>query len=429
MSLGGALNAAVSGLNAQSQAIAVVSENIANVSTTAYKTTDITFESLVSGETITGGVVFETGKNLSEQGTIENTAVSTNVAISGSGFFVVTDNPDALSSAFTYTRNGNFETDENGLLINNEGMILMGYPTDAEGNVLAASTDDLNSLAPVDLDAVSSTAASTTEVNLSLNLPADASIGDTFTTTVEIFDELGVSHTVAVEYEKTAVNEWTTTYTDPYQTSLGAGSGATATVAPASQVITFNGDGSIDQIDGVDAAEFSMTFTGFTASTGSNDTSITVDLGEHNSFSNLTQFSSDDGAADITLNSIEQDGVRFGQLTGVDVNEDGLVIAVFDNGVRQPIFQIPIATFSNPDALVNVGGSVYDESEEAGNLNLRLPGEGAAGSLVPESVELSTVDTSTEFNKMIVAQQAYSSAAQIVSTVDEMFDTLIGAVR
>ncbi len=429
MSLGGALNAAVSGLNAQSQAIAVVSENIANVSTTAYKSNEITFESLISGDTITGGVTFSTGQRLTQQGTIENTSVSTNVAISGSGFFVVTDDPDALASSYTYTRNGDFATDESGLLINNEGVILLGYPTDAEGNVLAASTDDLNALGAVDLNAVSSTAESTTEIGMSLNLPADAQVADDFTTTVEIFDQLGVSHTMEVTYTKTAVNTWTADYTDPYQTSLGAISPATAVVAPASQTITFDGGGAINLIDGVPAAEFAMTFTGFTATTGSNDLSVNVDVGEQGLFSGLTQFSSDNGDADITINSIEQDGVRFGQLTGVEIQEDGLVIAVFDNGVRQAIFQIPIATFSNPNALVNISGSIYDESEEAGNLNLRLPGQGAAGTLIAEAIELSTVDTSTEFNKMIVAQQAYSSAAQVVSTVDDMFETLIGAVR
>ena len=192
MSLGGALNAAVSGLNAQSQAIATVSENIANVSTTAYKINQITFESLVTGDNLAGGVIFETGRHMTQQGLIENTGVSTNIALNGNGFFVVTASDNSLPSEYKYSRNGDFATDENGFLINNEGMILLGYETDATGALITSNVDDLNSLTEIDLYAISSTAESTSEVTISMNLPADAAITDSFPTTMEIFDELGV---------------------------------------------------------------------------------------------------------------------------------------------------------------------------------------------------------------------------------------------
>jgi len=146
-------------------------------------------------------------------------------------------------------------------------------------------------------------------------------------------------------------------------------------------------------------------------------------------FDGFTQFSSNSNPPGIEISSIDQDGVRFGRLSGVSIDNDGLITALFDNGVRRPIFQIPIATFSNPEGLTNVRGTIYDENERAGNYNLRLPTEGNSGNIVATSLELSTVDTSEEFNKMIVAQQAYSSAAQVLSTVDDLFETLIGAVR
>ncbi len=103
--------------------------------------------------------------------------------------------------------------------------------------------------------------------------------------------------------------------------------------------------------------------------------------------------------------------------------------AFFENGVRLPIYQIPIGTFPNPNGLLHVNGSIYDENVAAGSLNLRNPSEGQAGELISSAVELSLTDTSREFNKMIVSQQAYSSAAQVVSTATEMFDELIAAVR
>ena len=441
MSLGSALNSSVSGLKAQSAAIAVVSENIANASTTAYKKREISFESLVTSSNsassineIGGGVTFGTNQNMTEQGLIENTGVSTNIAIDGQGFFVVTDDPNNQPSGYTYTRNGDFSTNEDGLLINNEGMILLGQRTDENGNVLANNNSDLNSLEPIDLNAISGVAGATTEVEMDINLPADSSIyagvGDPeYITSIEVFDELGISHTIEQTWRKTNVNEWTLTYADPYQTNLGAGSPATGTIAPATQVITFNGDGSINEIDAAAAQPFNVTITGLTGTTGANDLTFELDLGTQDQFDGLTQFASNTAVPDIEISSIEQDGVRFGQLSGVEVEDGGLVTAFFDNGVRRPIYQIPIATFSNPEGLTNVNGTIYDENERAGNFNLRLPGEGNAGGISATSLELSTVDTSEEFNKMIIAQQAYSSAAQIVSTVDEMFDTLIGAVR
>jgi flagellar hook protein FlgE len=464
MSLGSALNAAVSGLQGQGAAIAAVSENIANASTTAYKNREVSFQSLVTGSSgsslnaLGGGVTFSTSQNISDQGLVQNTGVSTNVAINGDGFFVVTDDPNNQPSGYTYTRNGDFSTDENGLLINNEGSILLGQRTDENGVVTAANNSDLNSLEPIDLNTISGTAGATSSVGMELNLPADSDIyvfpaGPEYVTANEMFDDLGVSHTIEQTYRKTGVNEWSVTYADPYQTNLGAGSGATGaidldTTAAGIQntlSISFNGDGSIDEIttgnwvanafDGTGgtaaapAQAFNADITGLSLTTGSDDISLSIDLGTQGLFNGFTQFASNTDTPDIEISKIEQDGVRFGQLSGVEIDNEGIVTALFDNGVRRPIFQIPIATFPNPGGLTNVKGTVYDENERAGVLNLRLPGEGNAGGIEATSIELSAVDTSDEFNKMIVAQQAYSSAAQILSTVDEMFDTLIGAVR
>lgn len=436
MSLGTALTAAVSGLQAQSAAIAAVSENIANADTTAYKERQVSFESLVTSgggasslNNIGGGTSYATSQDLSKQGLVENTGVSTNVAINGGGFFVVADSSTAQPSAYQYTRNGDFSTDENGLLVNNEGMILLGWATDDQGDITATNSSDLNSLSPIDLNAISGTAGLTTEAEMDVNLPADAAIGDTFVTTLEFFDELGVSHTIEVTITKAAVNEWTFDYADPYRTDLGSGSTATGTIAPTTQTIVFNGDGSISTIDGAAAAPFNVSITGLSTTTGSNDVTFELDLGTEDQFNGLTQFASSNSTAELEISSIEQDGVRFGQLSGVEIDNDGLVTALFDNGVRRPIFQIPVATFSNPAGLTNVAGTIYDENERAGNLNLRRPGEGNAGAVLATSIELSAVDSSNEFNKMIVAQQAYSSAAQIVSTVDDMFESLIAAVR
>ncbi|MAF97047.1 MAG: flagellar hook protein FlgE [Micavibrio sp.] len=447
MSLNSALNAAVSGLKAQSAALAAVSENIANASTTAYKTREISFQSLVTNKNIAsstnqvGGVVtYKTSQAMTEQGSIEITGVTENIAIEGQGFFVVTDDVSNQPSGYTYTRNGNFSTNEDGLLINDENMILLGQATDENGVVTAANKNDLNSLEPIDVNSIGGTAEETTTVNFDMNLPADANIADTFTTAFELFDELGVSHTIEVVWTKTAVNTWTADYSDPYQTADGATSPASATIdvdtgtagVQSQLTYVFNGDGSLNTINGVAAAAFDIDVTGFATSlnpTGANDLTFSMNMGTQNNYDGLTQFSSDEDTPDISDLTIEQDGVRYGQLSGVEIDDEGIVTAVFDNGVRNAIYQIPIATFSNPQGLTNIQGTVYDENERAGNLILGLPGEGNAGTIQPTALEQSTTDTSTEFNKMIISQQAYSSAAQVLSTVDEMFDSLLSAVR
>lgn len=434
MSLNSALNASVSGLRAQSAATAAVAENIANASTTAYKTREVSFQSLVTGNQSrsglsSGGVVFTTSQNMDSQGQIQAYDKSTYVAINGNGFFVVTDDVLNKPSAYTYSRNGSFSTDASGYLINSEGYYLLGQRTDEFGNVISTSANDLNSLEPIDVNQISGTAQPTTNIRFDMNLPADALTGDTFNNSIEMFDALGVSHTVAITWLKNGPNDWTATFTDPVLTTGGTTSGTldtdTATAGAQKTIdVTFNGDGSIASFS---PATPGFTITGFTS--GANSSTLTLDWGTVGQTNGLTQFSSNTTAPGLEIYLIDQDGVRFGQLSDITIDETGLVTASFENGVRMPVYQIPIATFPNPGGLTHIEGTVYDENENAGNYNLRLPGQGNAGNIVPSALEQSITDTSEEFNKMIVAQQAYSSAAQVVSTVDQMFQDLISAVR
>ncbi|PZP56749.1 MAG: flagellar hook protein FlgE [Micavibrio aeruginosavorus] len=432
MSLNSALNASVSGLRAQSAAIAAVSENIANSRTTAYKNRDISFQALVgsnAGGYSAGGVLYKTSQALGRQGLISASDSTTDIAINGNGFFVVTDDPLNQPSGYTYSRNGNFKTDSSGFLINNEGYYLLGQRTDDTGAVISTSPNDLNSLVPIDINAISGTAQATQNLRFDMNLPADAAVNDAFPSSVEMFDALGVSHTINVSWEKTAANTWEATFSDPVQTRTGVTSGVLDTdpgTAGAQKTVTvnFNGDGSVASFV---PATPSFAVTGFT--TGANDATVALDLGTAGLVDGLTQYSSNTTTPGLEISLIDQDGVRFGQLSSLSIDDTGLVTAFFENGVRLPVFQIPVATFPNPNGLTQVSGTVYDENERAGNYNLRLPGQGSAGNIIASSLEGSTTDTSEEFNKMIVAQQAYSSAAQVISKVDDMFQELIGAIR
>ena len=286
----------------------------------------------------------------------------------------------------------------------------------------------------MNVGAVAGTAVATANASFDVNVPADAVVGDSFINSIQINDSLGVAHIINTTWTKTGVNEWTLDYADPINATTGLVSGNLET-APASAgpppvaarqdiVVTFNGDGSLQ---GTDPVVPQWDITGWTS--GASDQVVAVDLGTAGETDGLTHFAANTLTPDLEIFFIDQDGIQFGPLAGVDVDGNGIVTAFFENGVRIPIYQVPIATFPNPNGLIQVNGSIYDENVNAGALNLRNPTEGQAGELISSAIELSLTDTSREFNKMIVSQQAYSSAAQVVSTADEMFDELIAAVR
>jgi flagellar hook protein FlgE len=418
MSLMGALNSAISSLYAQSQALSNISDNLANSETTAYKTTSTSFSSLVagSGSSSSGGVTATSTSNVTEQGLLIASSSATDLAIEGDGFFVVSNSVE--NGASYYTRNGEFEVDSSGYLTNN-GYYLMGWETDADGNVIGGTSE--NSLTAIDIDSVQSSVDATSEVEIQANLPADAEVGDTFETTFEVYDSLGTSATVTVNWEKTAENTWEMSFDDPTLSSTGDVIGTSST---ASIEISFNEDGTLASTD-PDPAEFSI--TGWT--TGAADSTISLDLGTADDTDGLTQYASDSDDPNVEVQSITQDGLAYGSLSSVEISDDGSVTAFFDNGEERVIYKIPVATFGNANGLTEKSDGVYARSSASGNSTLHQAGEGGAGTINGGWLEASTTDTSEEFSKMLTAQQAYSASSQIMSTTSDMFNTLLDAVR
>lgn len=154
-----------------------------------------------------------------------------------------------------------------------------------------------------------------------------------------------------------------------------------------------------------------------------------MDLGEIGSSSGVTQSDSGSNEPSITINAISNDGIVAGSLTSVTINDGGQVEATFSNGLTKVIYQVPVATFANAEGLTQISGTTFKATNLSGSATINLSGVGASGSIVASALEGSTTDTATEFNKMIVAQQAYSAASQVVSSVKDMFDTLISVVR
>jgi len=421
MSLSASLSSAVSGLTAQSAALAAISENIANSSTTGYKTKETSFEALVSASmkssAAAGGVTTSLSRAMSVQGTISTSATSTNLAINGSGYFIVANSTTGVAADLAYTRNGSFSTDASGYLVNSEGYYLQGYPTDESGNVVGGGVSGLET---INLSNLTSPAEATSTVSIAANLPADAEVGDSFTSTASLVDSLGATHIVDQTWTKTEANTWTLSTSDPYSASTGE---TTGTASDSTITIVFDANGLPASVT-PDPSDVTFSFTN-----GAADATVEMDLGDIGKSSGLTQYDSGANEPGITISSITDDGIVAGSLTSVSINDGGQVEATFSNGLSKVIYQVPVATFANSEGLTQVSGTTFKATNLSGSATINLSGIGASGSIVASALEGSTTDTATEFNKMIVAQQAYSAASQVVSGVKDMFDTLISVVR
>ncbi|MBR9971465.1 flagellar hook protein FlgE [Magnetospirillum sulfuroxidans] len=430
MSLLGAMNSAVTALKAQSTALAIISDNLSNSSTTGYKASTTSFKTLVtqsysSTSYASGGVSASVRQNVTNQGVISATSNATDLALDGDGFFVVSYG--ATGEETFFSRDGEFEIDAQGFMcIGN--YYLQGWKTDSDGNVISGSTNSSSTLDAINVNRFTGTAEATSAEVLKANLPADAALNDVVTATMEVFDALGVSHTVTMSYEKTAANEWTLTLADPVLSSDTSSQSGDITGGPFT--LTF-ADGALTGItdSGGTATELEFSITNFT--TGASDiASVTMDVGQiTGGTGSLTQFASNNDDPDISITSITGDGVEYGALSSVEVDDTGIIWAHFDNGQDIAIYKIAVADFTNANGLESTGYGIYRQTAASGDFTLHEAGEDGVATITASALEGSTVDTSDEFTRMIVAQQAYSAASQVISTCSDMFDELIAAVR
>jgi flagellar hook protein FlgE len=426
MSLYGAMFSGVSGLNAQSQALGMISDNISNVNTVGYKTKEAAFSALVTRSTPNfhspGGVRSTPVASVDRQGLLQASSSVTDLAISGQGFFVVTTTPTpGANDTRSYTRAGQFSADTEGYLKNPAGYYLQGWATDATGTPTTTNTTTLAGLQTVRVSNITGSAVPTTEVEIGANLPASAATSTAVTTNVQIFDSLGVSQTVTFTWTKTGTNAWTVTANAPNATPA-AGTENTTGGPAFSVAIVFNNDGTPLSFDGATTPP-DLVLTGW--SSGAGTSTIDLDFGTAGAIGTaradgITQFSSS-----YITNFVNQNGVQFGNFFGVNIDEFGVVAALFDNGQTLDIFRVPVATFPNPNGLDAKTGTVFSESQESGSYFLRQAGQANAGLIVPSSLEASTTDLADEFTNMIITQRAYSANTKVITTADQMLEELL----
>jgi flagellar hook protein FlgE len=460
MSINSALLAGVSGLTANSSALAAISDNIANVNTTAYKRNQVAFSTLVTsqavkGEYSAGGVQGNNHSFVSQQGLIQSASSTTSLAISGDGFFVVTSKGQGLTASDPreFTRAGAFQPDANGYLVNDAGLYLQGWPVQANGT-FDIDPSDLSKIQPINVKNLGAAVQQTGQIAFSANLDqttpvsagaatynaatksmaayaatsgASGTAPDAPPIEISVIDSVGGTHKFAVAFEKTATpNTWNAEiYAVPATDVSSAGPSGQV----AAGLVKFKTDGSIDLANStLFGAAGAQPTIALAASGGANPAwGVALGIAGQSLAFNLSQLTQLASAS--TVNSVSSDGASAGNIVGVQVSADGVVSALFDNSQVRKIAQVAIATFPNSDGLSAANGNAYIRALAAGTMTLKIAGNGGAGKISPSSLEASTVDLSSEFTGLITTQKAYSASSKIITTADRMLDDVINIIR
>ena len=429
MSMSSAMNSGVAGLTAHSTRLATISDNIANSGTYGYKRVETDFDSIVlnqarqSGLYSAGGVATATRRVVDEDGALISTTNPMDIAISGRGMLPVTSAVD-LDNSFEglpmmMTRTGAFRADSEGVMRNPSGLVLMGWPANSDGSVPLQPRDTMGGLQPVIINPNQRSGDPTTRVSLGINLPATetrpTAAGDPLTLKVEYFGNLGTSETLDMSFtpdtsDPTGMsNTWTMevrdSASDPASNVVGryriVFDDSQANGGTIASVTTLQG-GAYDPATG----EIALTVAGGP---------MALAVGAPGGASGMRQLS-----ASFSPTNIAKNGSPVGNLTTVEVDEDGYLSATYDTGFVKTLYQIPLVDVPNPNGLIALDGQAFKVSPQSGNFFLWDAGDGPTGSVVGYAQEASTTDVAEELTQLIQTQRAYSSNAKVIQTVDEM---------
>jgi flagellar hook protein FlgE len=428
------LFAGVSGLRNHQVRMDVIGNNIANVNTVAFKSSRVTFEEafaqMVQGasrpagdsSTVSGGtnpIQVGLGMNISSidllftQGNLENTGVTTDLAIQGDSFFVMSDGQNTY-----YTRSGNFQLDANGRLVSaTNGHVVQGK--------LAVNGEITDTIGDLVLPfGQKSAARATTRLSIGGNLDAEAAVGATRQTTIVVYDAMGRQSELTVAFKLTdeattpeGGQAWSFTVStdgqeidpeaDPhgYVVFDGAGRLHHSTLGATLGAIPVDGRTGTQDVE-VDGATFTISF------------------GRVDDVAGLSQFA---GAS--TAVARDQDGYTMGQLERIGIDQTGTIVGAFTNGVNLTLGQLVLADFNNPTGLIRTGDNAYATSANSGAAVLGFAGEGSQSVVMSGALEMSNVDLAQEFTAMITAQRGFQSNARVITASDEMLQELVSLKR
>jgi flagellar hook protein FlgE len=397
---------ALTGIDAAQADLNVVSNNIANANTTGFKQSVTEFSDLyassqngVAADAVGNGVQVAAVAQDYSQGSIETTGNNLNLALSGNGFFTVSN-----GGAMSYTRSGDFSTNSDGYVVNPQGQVLQVYAPTAGGGFNTSSTTGLQ------ISTADSAPVATQNVDMTLDLPANATVpvdaafsptdANSYnnSTTATVYDSLGAAHTATVYFAKTATaNQWNAYVTVDGQAVGGA------------QPITFSASGAMTT-----PANGNLNFGAYTPTTGA------AAMNMNFNFSKTTQY----GDA-FAVNAIQQDGQTTGTLSGVNIDTSGVVQAQYTNGQSVTLGQVALANFADPNGLAQQGNSSWAQTAASGQALYGQAGTAGLGQVESGSLEESNVDVTTQLVQMITAQRAFQANAQMISTENQITQTVI----
>jgi flagellar hook protein FlgE len=429
MSLLTSLYTGASGLDASSEELSVIGDNISNANTVGFKASRADFSDALAqnliGNTPSGagqiglGTNMEVVQKILTEGSLSTTGNATDLAIQGQGFFQVKGSASGVDGTY-YTRDGQFTLDNSGYLVNQAGLRVQGYTANAVGVITPTAVGDLQ------VGEASSAPLATTTLTVNANLqsdavvpalpfdPLNASATSNFSTSTTVYDSLGASHQVDIYFSKTAAGAWN-------YNALTDGGGLTAGVAGtptqiANGTMTFNTQG---------AMTAQTTVSAFNPLGSVDPQALTFNFGTSiaaggTGLNGITQF-----AAPSATSFLNQDGYASGQLTGVSVDSTGDVTGAFTNGQSRVLGQVAVANFKASDQLSRIGGNLFASTPGAGPATVGQPGTADRGAIVAGSLEQSNVDLSDEFVRMIAAQRDFQANAKTLTTSDQLLQTLM----
>jgi len=410
---------ALSALKATSTAIDVVGNNLANMNSTGFKASEMSFSDLVTQSLGAGlgttQVGFGTATPITlrnfAQGAIQTTGGVLDGAISGQGFFVV---QDRTSGNTEYSRAGSFQTDADGNLMTANGDFVQGWTADQAGQI---DTNQAVSNIVIPVGSLEKPIA-TTVMSDDLNLNSAAAPDDTskYSTPLSIYDSLGTAHVLTLSFTKTGPNTWTynaslqpTELTDPDAALVATGD------------LIFNTDGTLDLTQTVNPVSLALPDFSDGATPGG---TVTWNLANPNGSGTITQYDQPSASSSGT-----QDGQAASQLVNVGLANGGAILAQYSDGQQVTVGQVAVASIRNPDSLLAAGNNNFMLSEASSAPNIGLPGTGGRGNIQGGSIEASNVDIATEFTNLIVYQRGYEANGKVVSTADTLSQDTINLIH
>ncbi|MBE2252101.1 MAG: flagellar hook protein FlgE [Myxococcus sp.] len=431
MSLLTSLNTGTSGLQAASQDLNVIGDNIANANTIGFKASRAAFQDALLQQVIgaPGGGQLGLGTNLQSiqriitQGALSNTGQVTDLALQGSGFFLMRGNYNGANGQF-YSRAGQFTIDKTGYLTNLDSLRLQGYPADSRGNVQGTLGD-------LQVGNATSLANPTSKVTMKAKLdpnapvltfdPLDAGNTSNFSSSVTVYDSLGQDYPVTVYWNRTAAGAWDWhamvpdgaavaggTANQPYEIATG-----TATFDTQGRLDTVTQTANFNPLNAVNPQPLTFDFGDDLASGGTGLNGVVQNVGGNGS--------------ELTFTS--QDGNSAGSLASIQINNKGEVLGAFTNGSTRILGQVAVADFEAADKLTRIGGNLLAESSDSGQPTIGAPAEGGRASIAAGALEQSNVDLANEFVRMIAAQRGFQANSKTITTADQLLGELMQLKR